>query len=247
MSKLRAAPNASSERDKVVRPSNDVPPTQVKNYQAHVIFDKYKYSKFSASKCTERELELFANTERQKHVKIKKFANETFGFMITETGKTSLLPCVFISHIFPGSAAARCGQLFVGDQVLFLNGTSLVGLPFSKVLDLFKHVRYEKSIELMIVPMPPVDCVQIGREEGVKLGFDVHNGEIVSVEQNGLADKAGLKPGHRITEVNGLSVIGLGHDEIVGLLQKTKLEIKTMPNDLYETLITPVIRSKEKH
>ena len=101
---------------------NEVPTSQVKNYQAHAIFDKYKYGNFDAAKCTQREMELFANTERQKHVKIKKFPNETFGFMITETGKTSLLPCVFISHIFPGSAAARCGQLFVGDQILFLNG-----------------------------------------------------------------------------------------------------------------------------
>jgi len=36
-----------------------------------------------------------------------------------------------LASMAPGGAAARCNQLNVGDQIMSVNGVSLVGLPLS--------------------------------------------------------------------------------------------------------------------
>lgn len=42
-----------------------------------------------------------------------------------------MLPTVVIANLAPAGAAARCGQLNIGDQIIAINGISLVGLPLS--------------------------------------------------------------------------------------------------------------------
>lgn len=42
-----------------------------------------------------------------------------------------MLPTVVIANLAPAGAAARCGQLNIGDQIIAINGVSLVGLPLS--------------------------------------------------------------------------------------------------------------------
>lgn len=51
--------------------------------------------------------------------------------MIVESGWGSMLPTVVIANLAPAGAAARCGQLNIGDQIIAINGVSLVGLPLS--------------------------------------------------------------------------------------------------------------------
>jgi predicted metalloprotease with PDZ domain len=216
-------------------------PERKESYERMIFKEKYTYRNFKGSRYSDFDLELFINDERQKHVLVRKSAEESLGFMITETGRTSLLPCIFISHIFPGGAAARSGELFVGDQILFVNNVSLVGLPFNRILEVFKCFRNDTQIEFCVIPMPPVDSVVICRSESAnhKLGFDVLHGEIISVDVGSASHKAGLKPGHRITEINGQSVVGASHQEIVKCLQEEVVNLKTMPRDLYETLVCP--------
>ena len=48
-----------------------------------------------------------------------------------ESGWGSMLPTVVIANLAPAGAAARCGQLNIGDQIIAINGVSLVGLPLS--------------------------------------------------------------------------------------------------------------------
>ncbi len=80
--------------------------------------------------------------------------------MIVESGWGSMLPTVVIANMMPSGPAARfvvfyywsfgiymllirCGHLNIGDQIISVNGISLVGLPLSscqtqiKVLNLF--------------------------------------------------------------------------------------------------------------
>jgi len=51
--------------------------------------------------------------------------------VIVESGWGSMLPTVVIANLAPAGAAARCGQLNIGDQIIAINGVSLVGLPLS--------------------------------------------------------------------------------------------------------------------
>lgn len=51
--------------------------------------------------------------------------------VIVESGWGSMVPTVVLANMAPGGAAARCGQLNIGDQIISVNGISLVGLPLS--------------------------------------------------------------------------------------------------------------------
>ena len=60
-----------------------------------------------------------------------KLKNEPLGVVIVESGWGSMVPTVVLANMSPTGAAARCGQLNIGDQIMSINGVSLVGLPLS--------------------------------------------------------------------------------------------------------------------
>ena len=45
--------------------------------------------------------------------------------------------------------------------------------------------------------------------------------QVYSLERGSIAERSGIRVGHRIIEINGTSTVGLGHDEIVYLLSTT--------------------------
>ncbi len=62
---------------------------------------------------------------------VPKLKGEHLGVVIVESGWGSMVPTVVLANMSPTGAAARCGQLNIGDQIISINGTSLVGLPLS--------------------------------------------------------------------------------------------------------------------
>lgn len=77
------------------------------------------------------ELEMFAKKDKQKEVIVPKQKGEILGMVIVESGWGSMLPTVVIANMAHGSPASRCGHLNIGDQIIAINGISLVGLPLS--------------------------------------------------------------------------------------------------------------------
>lgn len=77
------------------------------------------------------ELIMFAKKECQKEVIIPKQKNEILGVVIVESGWGSMLPTVVVANMMPTGPAARCGHLNIGDQIISVNGISMVGLPLS--------------------------------------------------------------------------------------------------------------------
>jgi predicted aconitase with swiveling domain len=57
--------------------------------------------------------------------------SEILGVVVVESGWGSMVPTVVIANLSPYGAAAKCGQLNIGDQIIAINGVSLVGLPLS--------------------------------------------------------------------------------------------------------------------
>lgn len=62
---------------------------------------------------------------------VPKQKGEILGIVIVESGWGSMLPTVVIANMAQASPSARCGQLNIGDQIIAINGISLVGLPLS--------------------------------------------------------------------------------------------------------------------
>ncbi|XP_014671541.1 PREDICTED: uncharacterized protein LOC106812223 [Priapulus caudatus] len=84
------------------------------------------------------ELNMFASKEQQKEIIVPKQRGEILGVVIVESGWGSMLPTVVIANMCPQGAAARCGQINIGDQIISLNGVSLVGLPLSSCQNYIK-------------------------------------------------------------------------------------------------------------
>lgn len=62
---------------------------------------------------------------------IRKQKGEILGIAIVESGWGSILPTVVIANLMHGGPAERSGELSIGDRLMSVNGTSLVGLPLT--------------------------------------------------------------------------------------------------------------------
>lgn len=101
------------------------------------------------------------------------------GVVIVESGWGSMLPTVVIANLAPAGAAARCGQLNIGDQIIAINGVSLVGLPLSTCQTYIKNSKNQTVVKLTVVPCAPVVEVKIKRPDTkYQLGFSVQNGVV---------------------------------------------------------------------
>ncbi|KAF5283397.1 hypothetical protein FQA39_LY04773 [Lamprigera yunnana] len=185
------------------------------------------------------ELQMFAKKEMQKEVVVPKAKGEILGVVIVESGWGSMLPTVVIANLAPTGAAARCGQLNIGDQIIAINGVSLVGLPLSTCQNYIKNSKNQTVVKLTVVPCAPVVEVKIKRPDTkYQLGFSVQNGVICSLLRGGIAERGGVRVGHRIIEINNQSVVAVPHEKIVNLLATSVGEIlmKTMPTSMFRLL-----------
>ncbi|XP_059143563.1 uncharacterized protein LOC131930924 isoform X3 [Physella acuta] len=185
------------------------------------------------------ELNLFANKDFHKEVIVPKSKNEPLGVVIVESGWGSMVPTVVLANMLPTGPAARCGQLNIGDQIISINGISLVGLPLSACQTYIKASRSQTVVKLTVVPCPPVVEVLIKRPDvKYQLGFSVQNGVICSLLRGGIAERGGVRVGHRIIEINNQSVVAVPHEKIVTLLASSvgEIHMKTMPTSIFRLL-----------
>lgn len=125
------------------------------------------------------ELEIFAKKELQKEVVVPKAKGEILGVVIVESGWGSMLPTFVLANLASNGAAARCGQLNIGDQIIAINGMSLVGLPLSQCQNYIKKTKTQTAVKITVVPCPPVVEIKIKRPNTkYQLGFSVQNGVV---------------------------------------------------------------------
>uniref|UniRef100_A0A3Q2NX89 Amyloid beta A4 precursor protein-binding family A member 1-like n=1 Tax=Fundulus heteroclitus TaxID=8078 RepID=A0A3Q2NX89_FUNHE len=181
----------------------------------------------------------FSKSENCRDVYIEKHKGEILGVVIVESGWGSILPTVIIASLMHGGPAEKSGRLNIGDQIMTINGTSLVGLPLSTCQSIIKGLKSQSRIKMNIVRCPPVTMVLIRRPDlRYQLGFSVQNGIICSLMRGGIAERGGVRVGHRIIEINGQSVVATPHEKIVQILSNAMGEIhmKTMPAAMYRLL-----------
>ncbi len=119
------------------------------------------------------------------------------------------------------------------------------------------------QVKLNIVSCPPVTTVLIKRPDlKYQLGFSVQNGivsmenkyeinywyliatiksnlfcapQICSLMRGGIAERGGVRVGHRIIEINGQSVVATAHEKIVQALSNSVGEVSPY-NTVYSTI-----------
>ncbi|KAK5964656.1 Phosphotyrosine interaction domain protein [Trichostrongylus colubriformis] len=171
------------------------------------------------------ELEMFARKETQKDVVVPKKSGEPLGIVVVESGWGSMLPTVVLAHMNPAGPAARSNQLNIGDQIININGISLVGLPLSAAQTNIKNVKTATAVRLTVVSTPPVVEVRIRRPD-------------TKYQLGGIAERGGIRVGHRIIEINNQSVVAVAHDRIVNMLATAigEIHMKTMPTSMFRLL-----------
>uniref|UniRef100_A0AAX7UHH6 Amyloid-beta A4 precursor protein-binding family A member 3 n=1 Tax=Astatotilapia calliptera TaxID=8154 RepID=A0AAX7UHH6_ASTCA len=188
----------------------------------------------------------FSNSDNCKELYIEKQKGEILGVVIVESGWGSILPTVILASMLNSGPAARSGKLNVGDQIMSINDTSLVGLPLATCQGIIKGLKNQVKVKLSIVSCPPVTTVLIKRPDlKFQLGFSVQNGIICSLMRGGIAERGGVRVGHRIIEINGQSVVAMAHEKIVQTLSISvgEINMKTMPAVMFRLLTgqeTPV-------
>ncbi|XP_070601713.1 amyloid-beta A4 precursor protein-binding family A member 3-like isoform X2 [Erythrolamprus reginae] len=185
------------------------------------------------------DLAHFSKQENCKEVIISKQKGEILGMVIVESGWGSILPTVVIANLMHKGAAERSSKLSIGDRIMSINGTSLVGLPLASCQNVIRDLKNQTEVALSIVHCPPVTTA-IVRRPGTKypLGFTVENGIICSLMRGGIAERGGVRVGHRIIEINGQSVVAMPHEKIIQILSQvvSEVHIKTMPASTYRLL-----------
>jgi amyloid beta (A4) precursor protein-binding family A protein 1 (X11) len=172
-------------------------------------------------------------------VSVEKLRGEGLGVALVESGWGSLLPTAVIANLLHGGPAERSGALSIGDRLTAINGASLVGLPLAACQAAVREVKPHTSVRLSIVHCPPVTTAIIRRPHArEQLGFCVEDGIICSLLRGGIAERGGVRVGHRIIEINGQSVVATPHARIIQLLTEAQDEVhmKTMPAATYRLL-----------
>ncbi|XP_036004376.1 amyloid-beta A4 precursor protein-binding family A member 2 isoform X1 [Fundulus heteroclitus] len=181
----------------------------------------------------------FSNSENRKELYVEKQKGESLGVVIVESGWGSILPTVILASMLNTGPAARSGKLSVGDQIMSINDTSLVGLPLATCQSIIKGLKNQVKVKLSIVSCPPVTTVLIKRPDlKYQLGFSVQNGIICSLMRGGIAERGGVRVGHRIIEIKGQSVVAMAHEKIVQTLSVSvgEINMKTMPAVMFRLL-----------
>ncbi|XP_048829258.1 amyloid-beta A4 precursor protein-binding family A member 2-like [Brienomyrus brachyistius] len=181
----------------------------------------------------------FSNSENCKELELEKQKGEILGVVIVESGWGSILPTVILANMMNGGPAARSGKLSIGDQIMSVNKTSLVGLPLATCQSIIKGLKNQTQVKLNIVSCPPVTTVLIKRPDlKYQLGFSVQNGIICSLMRGGIAERGGVRVGHRIIEINGQSAVATAHEKIVQALSNSvgEIHMKTMPAAMFRLL-----------
>ncbi|XP_060924678.1 amyloid-beta A4 precursor protein-binding family A member 2 isoform X1 [Limanda limanda] len=181
----------------------------------------------------------FSNSENCKELQLEKSKGEILGVVIVESGWGSILPTVILANMMNGGPAARSSKLSIGDQIMSINNTSLVGLPLATCQGIIKGLKYQVQVKMNIVSCPPVTTVLIKRPDlKYQLGFSVQNGIICSLMRGGIAERGGVRVGHRIIEINGQSVVATAHEKIVQALSNSvgEIHMKTMPAAMFRLL-----------
>ena len=132
-----------------------------------------------------------------------------------------------------------------------------VELPLSSLMCImFQNTKTQTVVKLTVVPCAPVVEVKIKRPDTkYQLGFSVQNGVICSLLRGGIAERGGVRVGHRIIEINNQSVVAVPHEKIVNLLATSVGEVSITSTyyyllgmlDISRTVIFSLISKSHKY
>uniref|UniRef100_A0A1I8FZW8 PDZ domain-containing protein n=1 Tax=Macrostomum lignano TaxID=282301 RepID=A0A1I8FZW8_9PLAT len=155
-------------------------------------------------------------------------------------------PGVFVSRIVPGGAASRT-NLRVGDRILAVNGRDLRQAAHHEAVAALKENRYRLKLRVRHDPPPAgMRTLTIHRvDKTKKLGITITGGVgsppanpadptdegifVSRLTPGGVFSEDGrIKPGMRLLEVNGRTLLGVSRQEAASILRDLPAEIRVV-------------------
>lgn len=101
---------------------------------------------------THSNLERFTNEKFRKCVDIiKPGRGEPMGMLLVATGPHAVVPGVVVKEITIGGPVHKSGMVKIGDQIVKVNGASLIGMKFEEMVRLIRGVSKGKKVQLEII------------------------------------------------------------------------------------------------
>ena len=75
------------------------------------------------------------------------------------------MPLRINSEIHPGTAAAECGRLHVGDAILFVNGRDLREVPHEDAVKILSQAAAQQEITLEVLLLPAIRSAEGGESQ----------------------------------------------------------------------------------
>eukprot|EP00730_Choanoeca_flexa_P001090 TRINITY_DN10476_c0_g1_i2.p1 TRINITY_DN10476_c0_g1~~TRINITY_DN10476_c0_g1_i2.p1 ORF type:complete len:1250 (+),score=427.67 TRINITY_DN10476_c0_g1_i2:34-3750(+) len=190
-------------------------------------------------------------------VKLNRKEGERIGLAIETREEPRLRDFPIVTGMDPGSLAAQSGNIFVGDTVTHVNGRRMAGITQAQLMELFQD---NPELELTVVQRTMQDeqpsmpgsrllTTTLARTSG-SLGLEVVtiDGEslpvIKRVVDGSVADQDGVvQRGDRVVAINGTSVAGVAHPDIVQLLvAQDTVELELMRERVTKSIVATIAR-----
>lgn len=131
---------------------------------------------------------------------------------------------IFVCVVVKGSPAALAGLKF-GDQIVQVNGTTVLGYSDDKFHSLLDKNPKEKPISLIVRDRPFERTITLQKDSKGHVGFVFHDQKITHIVTESSAARNGLLIDHHILEVDGTNVVGLKDKEITKLIDQCPVTV----------------------
>ena len=133
---------------------------------------------------------------------------------------------LYIESVIEGGAAHLNGRLNVGDEIRKVDGKSLIGIPFERVVDLVRQSGHVVELEVAKKVTKTIHLEKINDKLGIKVKTYNKNEtgmRITGVEEGGAAYQDGrLEVGDEILLVNGINLIGISCDQALDIIGRSR-------------------------
>lgn len=121
--------------------TKEVREKQFKNfkYLFCFLFSSSSFLSFSSSSSTFLPLSPLPPPQ----ITFAKQKGDILGLVVIDSGYGSVIPSCIVAHMNKTGAAGRSNLLNVGDQILSINGVSLVGMPLRVAIEQIKVSMYQ--------------------------------------------------------------------------------------------------------